>query len=118
MDEDVVKRRVQPRLCGFAEFFGKAQTVTGDLWWEEERMDDGTVEVREDRAIRTDSNGLSESQTYTYEPNPNGERHWFRRRKNGIWEEVTRNQVSRRWNATGGLGLRIGEREEYRDPSF
>jgi hypothetical protein len=86
--------------------------------WEEERMDDGTVEVREDRAIRTDSNGLSESQTYTYEPNPNGARHWFRRSKNGTWEEVTRNQVSRRWNATNGLGLRIGEREEYRDPSF
>jgi hypothetical protein len=43
MNEDVVKRRVQPRLRGFAEFFGRAQTVTGDLWWEEERMDDGTV---------------------------------------------------------------------------
>jgi hypothetical protein len=45
--------------------------------------------------------------------------HWFRRRKDGAWEEVTRNQVSRRWNATAaGLGLRIGERQEYRDPSF
>jgi hypothetical protein len=32
---------------------------------------------------------------------------------------VTRNQVSRRWNATAaGLGLRIGERQEYRDFSF
>jgi hypothetical protein len=45
--------------------------------------------------------------------------HWFRRRKDGAWEEVTRNQVSRRWNATAaGLGLRIGERQEYRDFSF
>jgi hypothetical protein len=63
-------------------------------------MDDGTVEVREDRAIRTDSNGLSESQTYTYEPNPNGERHWFRRRKNGIWEEVELNHETNRYRKT------------------
>jgi hypothetical protein len=26
--------------------------------------------------------------------------------------------TSRRWNATAGLGLRIGERQEYRDFSF
>jgi hypothetical protein len=76
------------------------------------------VEVCADRATRTDNNGLSECQTYTYARAPNGARHWFRRRKNGAWQEVTRNQASRRWNATGGLGLRIGERQEYRDPSF
>jgi hypothetical protein len=82
------------------------------------KRDDLAHTHREDRAIRTDSNGLSESQTYTYEPNPNGERHWFRRRKNGTWEEVKLNHKTDRYRKTGGLGLRIGEREEYRDPSF
>ena len=35
----------QPRLrsCWLAEFFGKAKTVTGNVWWDEQRQADGTV---------------------------------------------------------------------------
>lgn len=42
-----------------------------------------TVTVQEDKAIRTDTNGMSESQTYTYEPDPKGAVHVFRKTKNG-----------------------------------
>lgn len=72
--------------------------------------------VREDYAKRTDQNGLSENQTWTFEPNPNGASHVFRQANDGTWEPVELN--NRRWRKTGGPGLRIGEREEYRDPSF
>jgi hypothetical protein len=74
--------------------------------------------VQVDRAIRTDKNGLSEDQTYTYEPNTNGTVYFFRKTKVGTWEEVAMNPRTGRYNKNGGLGLRIGEREEYRDFSF
>lgn len=64
-----------------------------------------TVTVREDRAIRTDRNGLSEIQHYTYTPNPDGALTTFRLGKRG-------------WRSAGGRGLHLGERAEYRDPSF
>lgn len=65
-----------------------------------------TVVVREDRATRTDSNGMSESQAYRYEENPEGRTVTFRLTKRG-------------WRGTGhGYGLLIGERMAYRDYSF
>ena len=66
-----------------------------------------TVWVRRDKAIRTDSNGLSESQEYTYEPNPQAGEEEFRLTKRG-W---------RGYRGYGG-GLIIGRREHYRDFSF
>ena len=34
----------QPRLrLGECEFFGEAKTVTGNVWWYEERQEDGSV---------------------------------------------------------------------------
>lgn len=34
----------QPRLKAFGmEFFGRAATVTGDVWWYEEKQDDGSI---------------------------------------------------------------------------
>lgn len=44
-----------------------------------------SVTVKEDRAIRTDKNGMSESQTYIFEPNPNGIEYTLTRRKTGRW---------------------------------
>jgi hypothetical protein len=78
-----------------------------------------TVWVRQDKATRTDKNGFSESQTYDYEPNPDGALYRFRFRNNR-WEEIRLNDKTGRWNKCegGGMGLRIGEREEYWDPSF
>ena len=48
-----------------------------------------TIHVRRDKAIRTDKNGMSEIQTYTYEPDPDAPVEVFRKTKRG-------------WRATGG----------------
>lgn len=57
--------------------------------------------VQEDNAKRTDKLGMSDSQSYEYEPNPNGIKHRFNARKDGTFK-----------------GLLIGRREEYYDYSF
>ena len=61
------------------------------------------VHVQRDLAKRTDKNGMSESQTYTYEPDPTAYVEIFRKTKAG-------------YRATGGgSALRIGDRQEYHD---
>lgn len=63
------------------------------------------IHIQRDRAIRADNNGMSESQSYTYEPNPKAEILIYRRTKSGAYK--------------GALGqLRIGERDAYHDYSF
>jgi hypothetical protein len=74
--------------------------------------------AQQDKAIRNDGNGMSESQGYDYTPNPNGSCEYFRREESGMWQAVTKNTVSGRWNKGEGHGLRIGERDEYYDFSF
>lgn len=76
------------------------------------------IGVREDKAIRTDKNGMSECQTYDYVPCGGGHVYYFRQTKSGTWEEVRLNDATGRYVKTGGYGLRIGERSEYRDFSF
>lgn len=76
------------------------------------------VYVREDKATRIDDNGMSECQTYRYDPNPNGRLYTFRQTKSGQWEQVTVNEKTGRFNKMQGYGLRLGERSEYRDFSF
>ncbi len=44
-----------------------------------------TVTVQEDKAIRTDNNGMSECQSYTFERDPNGLIQVFHLRKNGYY---------------------------------
>ncbi len=76
------------------------------------------LHVREDSYRRMDSNGMSESQTYEYFPNPRGYVYIFRQNKQGVWEEVDYNPVTKRHKKNGGHGLRIGERSKYHDFSF
>jgi len=65
------------------------------------------VVVQEDHAKRTDSNGMSESQTYAYERNPEGSTYTFTLRANG------------RWCQEGQTSLAIiGGRHKYHDFSF
>ena len=64
-----------------------------------------TVTVRYDTVKRTDANGMSESQTYEYAPNPAGVIEVFRMTKRG-------------WRNASGNGLGIGYRAEYYDFSF
>ena len=76
------------------------------------------VSVREDVAVRTDKNGMSEIQEYEYHDNPVGRCFHFRKAKNGVWEEVQWNPMTQRWNKINGYGLRLGERDKYHDFSF
>lgn len=64
------------------------------------------VHVQRDKATRTDANGMSESQSYSYEVNPAAEIEVFRKTKRG-WRK-----------SGGGAALRIGDRHSYHDYSF
>lgn len=67
------------------------------------------VTVQGDHVKRVDTNGMSESQTYEYAPNPNGGKpsFKFRRVENG-WKRVGKN----------GPGVGFGYRDAYHDYSF
>ena len=75
------------------------------------------VTVQEDKATRTDSNGMSEDQTYSFERDTNGSRHMFKRTKKG-WKSVLLNRETGRYNQTDGSGLLLGSRDSYYDFSF
>lgn len=76
------------------------------------------IEVTDDTATRTDSNGMSECQEYSYTSNPDGYRSTYKREVSGKWAPVRKNPETNRWNKTGGKGLRLGERRAYHDYSF
>jgi len=69
-----------------------------------EVMSEKRIKVQEDSATRTDKNGFSESQEYTYEPNPNGTVYTLSLRKDGRWRVVGDTQV-----------FSVGTRREYYD---
>jgi len=73
--------------------------------------DKKTIVIQQDKAVRTDKNGMSESQDYRFEPNTNGPTTTYTLRKNGTF--VTKGSGMR----NGGI-VRIGSRSEYRDFSF
>ena len=69
--------------------------------------------VQADKAIRTDGNGMSDAQSYRYEPNENGIRYTFKR--------VTRGKAKGAWREGGsysGYAVLIGHRDHYHDYSF
>lgn len=68
------------------------------------------IVVQEDKAIRTDDHGMSESQSYRYEANDKGCKTTFTKRKNGTWKQKGQYQ--------SGPGLRLGSRDHYYDFSF
>jgi hypothetical protein len=86
----------------------KVETVRGKLM----------VTVQRDHARRTDSNGMSESQTYEFTPNSDGACSTYRRMPNGQWQEVSFNASTKRFNKVEGGGLLIGKRDHYHDFSF
>lgn len=65
------------------------------------------IVVQQDNAIRIDSNGMSDSQDYRYEANPEGIKTIFTKRRNGVWREHL-----------GSVGLRLGDRDHYHDFGF
>lgn len=66
--------------------------------------------VQQDNARRTDSNGMSESQTYEYSPNPNASEVIITLRKNGRWHRLGESIKSG--------SFYVGRRSMYQDPSF
>lgn len=63
------------------------------------------VVIQRDHATRTDTNGMSESQAYTFTPNADAAKEVYRLTKSGGFK--------------GACGsLRIGDRREYHDYSF
>jgi hypothetical protein len=96
------------RGTGIAPEVGMGATV---CWWTDRMA--GTiihvtatqVHVQLDRATRTDKNGASEHQEYSYEADPDGEVIVFRLRKKG-------------WGTAKGMGIMIGGRHAYHDYSF
>ena len=111
------------------EDYGKADIQVGDgatlLMWSDrhaytiieiERYVTGArigeikaVIAQQDKATRTDQNGFSDSQGYTYEPNPNAEKERYTLRKDGRFRKV---------GSVNSSVLAIGERREYYDYSF
>jgi hypothetical protein len=69
-----------------------------------------TITLQADKYTRTDSNGLSECQEYTYERDPQGNIEVATLRKNGRY--VAKGSSQR------GLYYHLGSRRRYRDPSF
>ena len=68
------------------------------------------VEIQADDYKRTDSNGISESQTYEYTQNPSACRIVVTLRKNGRWHQVGQSMNSASYS--------FGGRSAYQDPSF
>jgi len=65
------------------------------------------IVFQEDVATRTDTNGMSESQQYTFQQDPNGSMHIATKRKDGVWR------------ITGGkTPVTVGIRGKYYDFSF
>lgn len=76
------------------------------------------VTVQDDKATRIDKNGISESQTYTFERDPSGSMHMFRLRKDGMWVHVYRDEETGRLRQNNGVNIRFGNRDKYYDPCF
>lgn len=75
--------------------------------------------IHEDSAVRTDGNGMSDSQTYEYTPSRAGRSWLFRQNKHGAWFEVRLNHDTRRYVLVkGGDGLVLGRRDKRHDFSF
>jgi hypothetical protein len=75
------------------------------------------VGVNEDDAVRTDSNGYSESQTYEFSFNPHVFIQYYRKTSKGTWEGCYINPETGRF-VKGNGSLSIGQRGKYWDPSF
>lgn len=58
------------------------------------------------------------SAEYKYNPNYNGSESHFRCEADGRWQSVIISHQTGRWGKAGQRGLRIGERDEYHDPTF
>ena len=73
------------------------------------------IVVQQDIATRTDDNGISEQQSYSYEPDLDGNLYTFRI-KNNNFEGVRLNENNR--YVKSSRSVVVGERDEYYDFSM
>lgn len=71
-----------------------------------------TLRIQEDKATRTDTNGMSETQSYDYEADPNGKILTITLRKNGQWRVKAPKIVPE------ASRFQVGVRCKYHDYSF
>jgi len=64
-----------------------------------------TIHIQEDNAVRTDSNGMSECQSYSFTANPSAPIQVVRLTKKG-------------WKIVKGSRILVGSRSKYHDYSF
>jgi len=69
------------------------------------------VTVQQDKATRTDNLGVTDAQSYSYEPNPNAPTQVFTLRRNGRY-------VAEGSAMKSGEVLSLGRRDEHYDYSF
>lgn len=69
------------------------------------------IGVKRDRAIRTDTYGMSDMQNYRYEEDPGASTIWYTFRKTGQW--IREGQPLR-----AGQVIKIGVRDHHHDYSF
>lgn len=65
------------------------------------------IVIQEDEATRTDKNGMSENQEYTFKRNPHANKHLVTKRKDGSWK-IAKSQT----------GVLLGSRDEHYDFGF
>ena len=65
------------------------------------------IVIQKDKYTRTDNNGMSSSQTYTYEPDPDGSIYFVTKRKGGEWRISKDNTL-----------ISLGNRRRYHDYEF
>lgn len=73
--------------------------------------DKKTIKWKADKVSRVDNNGMSDSQDYSYEPNPDAKAMTFTLRKNGKY--VVKGAPMKQ-----GMVLSVGHRSEYYDYTF
>jgi len=89
----------------------KVSEYCGKVWLYE-------IEVVRDNAKVVSGSGHDGSAVYEFTPG-DGSPHLFAfSKKTQRWEPVIRNPDTGKLNKQRGLGLLIGERDHYRDPSF
>lgn len=78
------------------------------------------IEVVCDKATVISGSGHDGSAEYSYEPGTGTPNIYRSRREGGEWVQVFLNKDTGKvcQAVGGGRGLRIGDRDEYRDPSF
>lgn len=76
------------------------------------------VETRDDHARVITGSTHDGSAEYEHKIDVKGSARHFRRADDGTWHAVRKNESTGRWVKSGGPGLRIGDRDSYRDPSF